>query len=362
MIRTGNVDSLFYVCTDHLGSITALVNEQGTVVERHSYDAWGRERNPNDWSSYTVAAGRLDRGYTTHEHLREFGLINMNGRVYDPILGRMLSPDNDVQNPFDSQNYNRYTYCLNNPLILIDPTGYTWLSKWVYVVDGVVTTVVLVAVCATGNFELVIPTIGAGLNVMNNADNIKVHPGNFFTFYAIGGGCSYLSTIGAGPLVGGIQNGLNDLARGETQNIGRDITQGIFWSTASLALGDFLNQIGIGKTLSYALGNMTSTYLSSSYDPAHDKFDWSLTLNKTINMTVSGAMGGLSTDAKFQVPKSMCIKGNLFTNFEFPSLGNSVTPNVLIPYIPTFNLPNYYPGMPTPTSPLPPPVITTSHN
>jgi len=100
-----------------------LVNEQGTVVERHSYDAWGRERNATNWSSYTVATGRLDRGYTTHEHLREFGLINMNGRVYDPILGRMLSPDNYVQDPFNSQNYNRYGYCYNNPLKYTDPSG-----------------------------------------------------------------------------------------------------------------------------------------------------------------------------------------------------------------------------------------------
>jgi len=130
MIRKDNVDNLFYVCTDHLGSITALVNEQGTVVERHSYDAWGRERNPADWNSYTVTAGLLDRGYTTHEYLREFGLINMNGRVYDPILGRMLSPDNEVQDPFDSQNLNRYTYCLNNPLLYTDPTGNTVLSHF----------------------------------------------------------------------------------------------------------------------------------------------------------------------------------------------------------------------------------------
>jgi len=130
MIRTGSTDSLFYICTDHLGSITALVNENGTLVERHSYDAWGRERDPNDWSSYTVAAGILDRGYSSHEQLREFGLINMNGRVYDPILGRMLSPDNDVQNPFDSQNLNRYTYCLNNPLLYTDPTGNTVLSQF----------------------------------------------------------------------------------------------------------------------------------------------------------------------------------------------------------------------------------------
>jgi RHS repeat-associated protein len=92
-------------------------------VERHAYDAWGRKRNVNDWSDYNVENGKLDRGYTGHESLREFGLINMNGRMYDPVLGRMLSPDNYVQDPFDIQNYNRYTYCLNNPLKYTDPSG-----------------------------------------------------------------------------------------------------------------------------------------------------------------------------------------------------------------------------------------------
>lgn len=47
------------------------------------------------------------RGYTGHEMLPEFGLINMNGRMYDPLLGRFLSPDNYVQMPDYSQNFNR---------------------------------------------------------------------------------------------------------------------------------------------------------------------------------------------------------------------------------------------------------------
>ena len=99
------------------------MNDAGNTVERHAYDAWGRKRNVNDWSDYNVENGKLDRGYTGHESLREFGLINMNGRMYDPILGRMLSPDNYVQDPFDIQNYNRYTYCRNNPLSYTDPSG-----------------------------------------------------------------------------------------------------------------------------------------------------------------------------------------------------------------------------------------------
>jgi hypothetical protein len=53
----------------------------------------------------------------------------MNGRIYDPELGRMLSPDPYVQVPEYSQNFNRYSYVLNNPLNKTDPTGYSWVSK-----------------------------------------------------------------------------------------------------------------------------------------------------------------------------------------------------------------------------------------
>jgi len=64
-----------------------------------------------------------DRGFTGHEHLTQFGLINMNGRLYDPLVGRFLSPDNYVQSPGLTQGYNRYSYCLNNPLRYTDPSG-----------------------------------------------------------------------------------------------------------------------------------------------------------------------------------------------------------------------------------------------
>ncbi|MDL2262674.1 hypothetical protein LJC11_04125, partial [Bacteroidales bacterium OttesenSCG-928-I21] len=47
----------------------------------------------------------------------------MNGRMYDPVISRVLSPDNFVQNPDNAQNYNRYSYCLNNPLKFTDPSG-----------------------------------------------------------------------------------------------------------------------------------------------------------------------------------------------------------------------------------------------
>jgi RHS repeat-associated protein len=120
---------LRYIHTDHLGSINAVTDENGLKVAEYSFDAWGNRRDPLTWQDATGTLPDLfcDRGFTGHEHLIEFGLINMNGRVYDPFLGRMLSPDNYVQAPDFTQNLNRYSYCFNNPLKYTDPSG-EWIN------------------------------------------------------------------------------------------------------------------------------------------------------------------------------------------------------------------------------------------
>jgi RHS repeat-associated protein len=116
--------TMYYVHTDHLGSFDVITNSSGTAVESYSFDAWGRRRNPANWTYAGLPSSYLySRGYTGHEHLDQFGLINMNGRMYDALLGRVLAPDNFVQTPDFTQSFNRYTYCLNNPLKYIDPSG-----------------------------------------------------------------------------------------------------------------------------------------------------------------------------------------------------------------------------------------------
>ncbi|MCY7327103.1 MAG: hypothetical protein LH618_00985, partial [Saprospiraceae bacterium] len=102
-----------------------MTNSSGTVVAEQNFDAWGRKRNPTNWTYVSIPAvpAWLYRGFTGHEHLPQFTLINMNGRLYDPIVGRMLSTDNNVQMPDFTQNYNRYSYALNNPLRFTDPDG-----------------------------------------------------------------------------------------------------------------------------------------------------------------------------------------------------------------------------------------------
>jgi RHS repeat-associated protein len=56
--------------------------------------------------------------------LDDLGLVHMNGRIYDPLLGRFLSADLQVQFPDNLQSYNRYSYVQNNPLTFFDPSGW----------------------------------------------------------------------------------------------------------------------------------------------------------------------------------------------------------------------------------------------
>jgi RHS repeat-associated protein len=128
--KSDNTGETRYLHADHLGSTDVITDESGAVVERMSFAAFGSRRHA-DWDNTTsVLAGiETHHGFTGHEHLDEVGIIHMNGRLYDPQLGRFLSPDAQVQYPDQTQSFNRYTYVNNNPLSYTDPSGYGFFSK-----------------------------------------------------------------------------------------------------------------------------------------------------------------------------------------------------------------------------------------
>ena len=129
-IGTCPADATRYVLRDHLGSVDVLTDALGNKVKSVSFDAWGRARNPADWTELTdmeaMTIDRCDtrRGFTNHEMLDAVGVIHMNGRIYDPTLARFLQADPFVQFPTNLQSYNRYSYVMNNPLAYTDPSGY----------------------------------------------------------------------------------------------------------------------------------------------------------------------------------------------------------------------------------------------
>ena len=124
LISDGETQKLYYLHRDYLGSIVMLTDENGNIAERRHFDPWGQPIKVEDGAGNTLdKLTLLDRGFTGHEHLQTVGFIHMNGRLYDPALHRFLQPDNYVQDPFNTQNFNRYGYVLNNPLLYTDPTG-----------------------------------------------------------------------------------------------------------------------------------------------------------------------------------------------------------------------------------------------
>jgi len=156
-----NSGSFKFLHKDYLGSILAISDEAGNMLEQRHFDAWGNLTHLRIGSS-KLAVGKasidillnasggllIDRGYTGHEHYTEVGIIHMNGRLYDPLLRRFLNADENIQDPFNTQIYNRYGYAMNNPLIYNDPNG-----EFVWIAVGAVIGGYLTGVKANGSWN-----------------------------------------------------------------------------------------------------------------------------------------------------------------------------------------------------------------
>lgn len=148
-VKRGSVDSLYYVMTDHLGSWNKVIDESKNIVQQTHFDPWGNRMSYTAWNTpQTQISFSFDRGFTGHEHYDRFKIINANARLYDPVIGRFFSPDPFVQAPDFSQNYNRYSYCLNNPVMYSDPNGESILA--VSMIVGAVVCAYLGGTAANG--------------------------------------------------------------------------------------------------------------------------------------------------------------------------------------------------------------------
>lgn len=275
-----------YVYTDHLGSLDVLANSTGGLIAQMSFDVHGNRRDPIAWQGAGSAPGTTPRGFTGHEHLDTFGLVHMNGRLYDPVLGRMVQVD-PLTGP-GAQGLNGYSYVVNNPLALTDPTGYSW---W-----GDVLKIAAV---------VVIDYLTAGWANMYFAE------AEYFTGMAIVAGGGALS----GYVLTGTGNGA--LAGAFSAVLFAEIGQyfdGATWAHEGGSIGATnLNQIGYSmKILSHGVagGVMTSLqggkfgngFLSAGFSealaPKIDKLDPQNPVGKTVSaarIVASGIVGGTAS-------------------------------------------------------------------
>ena len=263
----GASDHLYYIHKDYLGSLLCLTDENGNEVQRYSFDAWGHRRNPTNWNQWQKDSTDYitNRGFTGHEHMDLFGLINMNGRVYDPNLGRFLSPDPYVQMPNNSQNFNRYSYVLNNPLVYTDPSG-----------EFIFTLATLIAAPFTGGASLaLLPTsIGADFGMWQGGalanggemNPFKWNSGNTLGYMLLGAAVGAASGYVGGAIAaegGFMANTMGIMAASHVNSVGMGVLSGgqtdytLSFGAASITMGSQGIKFGhLGKPSNSALENI----------------------------------------------------------------------------------------------------------
>ena len=253
----GTTQNYLYLHRDYLGSIVAITNKTGQVVEKRLFDAWGLIVKVQDGAG-NVLTGlvALDRGYTGHEHLQGVNLIHMNGRLYDPLVHRFLQPDNFVQDPYNTQNFNRYGYALNNPLKWIDISGENftdwWKNNWKSVVIVAATVIVtVVATVATAGMAPLAASIIVGVSAgfTSSAVATAVNGGSFDQILVSGA---------IGGFIGGASAGLGSYAASVYSATG--IINGLLYGGATNAVIGGLAEIAMGgdgvkgATMGFAFG------------------------------------------------------------------------------------------------------------
>ncbi|WP_445765912.1 toxin TcdB middle/N-terminal domain-containing protein [Rheinheimera sp.] len=120
-----DVNDILYLHKDNQGSTISITDKAGKVVQQFIYDPWGKQYSVSSNSLFSTYSNPGDsKGYTGHKMINDFDVIHMGGRTYNPILGRFMQADPFIQAPSNLQNYNRYSYVLNNPMSYSDPSGY----------------------------------------------------------------------------------------------------------------------------------------------------------------------------------------------------------------------------------------------
>jgi RHS repeat-associated protein len=173
--------AVHYFTLDHLGSISVITDSTGAVVERLSYDAWGKRRNSDGSADPTCSlTSSTTRGFTGQEMMPSVCLINFNARVYDPSLGRFMSADPVMQDEFNLQLLNRYSYVGNNPLSITDPSGLCFLGCfWDSTIFKSLVAIVIAYVVpeALGEYEEAAGLVGSFGGVSLNAINAGIAGG-----------------------------------------------------------------------------------------------------------------------------------------------------------------------------------------
>ena len=262
--------------SNHLGSSSVITDGNGDRKEKIEYFPFGTYRetlddDPNFPDVFYTFTGQEDDD--------DLGLYNYNARLYDPALGRFISPDRLVPYPGNLQAFNRYAYCLNNPLIYTDPSGEF------FIFDDIIEMIILSVIVGS--------TMGA-YRAKRSGENV-------YKGAMIGGIRGLISSnpIGAvadSSMVGAIQ------AKKAGKNPAAGAMLGGSVSAATYAIGQFAGGSVLGSLITGALSGAANAELSGG------------------NVWKGALYGGL-----YSVASAVTVQGAIALNESINSYSNSPT-------------------------------------
>ncbi len=251
---SSGVVKVYYYHQDHIGSSNVITDETGSVVQILEYSPFGEvSRNTGNYST--------DKRFTGKIWDEVSALLYFGARYYDPELGRFITADPTIAHPFDSQDLNRYSYCRNNPINYIDPTGLSWWSKfwkWLFGGDG------------GGIVAAVIMVVTAIASIFTGGPASPLAPvlvGEFFG--ALGGAAGAAmsgGSIGAGMLTGTIVGGITGGVIGPGSSTSTTITETFTSSWTKIGSGDMARWVSstlITRTITTTIKKIKGTVLFS---------------------------------------------------------------------------------------------------
>ena len=304
--RSDGSDEENYLHKDHLGSTISVTDKSGAVVQQFTYDPWGKQTKIYQTSplSSLVYFQPTTRGYTGHEMIDGLDIIHMNGRIYDANLGRFMQADPHIQSPGNFLNYNRYSYVLNNPLSMTDPSGYFFKKLFkaiakIPILNAVVSVVLAIycQICYVAYSAMSTYAITGSLRsavIAGVAAAIGGGGGEGFTGFlasgAIGGVTQVLQggKFGRGFMSAGIGNALGNAMSGIKSNWGKVLS--------SAVVGGTVSKISGGKFANGAFSSAFATVL---------RLDWGSKGESKIRVKGSQE-GGKESSAK-SVPESRIL-------------------------------------------------------
>ena len=239
--KNGDKTEYTYYTQNAHGDVVNLTNANGEVTKTYKYDAFGVEKDidENDANAFRYCGEYYDV---------ESGTIYLRARYYDPSIGRFISRDSFAGKNEDPLSLNLYTYCHNNPIINIDPSG-----------NFILTALVVGAIAGA-----VIGGAVGGVSSYKSAKEEGKTGSDLFWSTAAG--------IGKGAVVGGVGGGLIGAAGGVVATYGAASVAGTVAISSGITITSKAEEVGIlqykkskneGKSNSQITNNVISSLFNN---------------------------------------------------------------------------------------------------